>query len=77
MPVVSVQKDAEQLSLTFVAEFPVDVQRVWQLWSDPCQLERWWGPPTWPATVESHDFVVGGGSEHHMTGPDAESAPGW
>ena len=77
MPVVSVQKDAEQLSLTFVAEFPVDVQRVWQLWSDPRQLERWWGPPTWPATFESHDFVVGGGSEHHMTGPDAESAPGW
>lgn len=77
MPVVSVQKDAEQLSLTFVAEFPVDVQRVWQLWSDPRQLERWWGPPTWPATFESHDFVVGGGSRYHMTGPDGESAPGW
>lgn len=77
MPVVSVQKNVEELSLTFVAEFPVDSKRVWQLWSDPRQLERWWGPPTWPATFDSHDFVVGGGSKYHMTGPGGETSPGW
>ncbi len=77
MPVISSEKNVEQLSLTFVAEFPVDVRRVWQLWSDPRQLERWWGPPTWPATFNSHDFVVGGRSNYHMTGPDGEVAPGW
>lgn len=77
MPVISSEKNVEQLSLTFVAEFPVDVPRAWQLWSDPRQLERWWGPPTWPATFDSHDFVAGGSSKYHMTGPDGASAPGW
>lgn len=77
MPIVSSEKNTDQLSLTFVAEFPVDSGRVWQLWEDPRQLERWWGPPTWPATFDRHDFVVGGSSRYHMTGPDGQSAPGW
>jgi uncharacterized protein YndB with AHSA1/START domain len=77
MPIISSRKSPEDLTLTFVAEFPVDVQRVWRLWSDPRQVERWWGPPSWPATFDSHDFVVGGGAKYHMTGPDGEKAPGW
>jgi uncharacterized protein YndB with AHSA1/START domain len=77
MPIISSEKNAVQLSLTFIAEFPVDANRVWQLWADPRQLERWWGPPSWPATFDRHDFVVGGGSSYHMTGPDGQSAPGW
>ena len=49
---------------------------MWQVWSDPRQLERWWGPPTWPATFEEHD-VVGGGSRYYMTGPEGEKSRGW
>ncbi len=77
MPIISSEKNLDQLSFTFVAEFPVDVHRVWRLWADPRQLERWWGPPSWPATFDRHDFAVGGGSRYHMTGPDGELAPGW
>lgn len=77
MPIISSEKNPEQLSLTLVTEFPVEVGRVWRLWSDPRQLERWWGPPTWPATFERHDFVVGGTASYRMTGPDGGSAPGW
>ena len=60
MTVVSSVKNLEALSLTVVAEFDAGVERVWQIWEDPRQLERWWGPPTWPATFEKHDFVRGG-----------------
>ncbi|TFD44076.1 SRPBCC domain-containing protein [Cryobacterium sp. TMT1-2-1] len=77
MTVVSSHKDPEALTLTFVAEFDASVERVWQVWEDPRQLERWWGPPTWPATFDRHDFVQGGRSNYYMTGPDGEKARGW
>lgn len=77
MPFISSHKDAEALTMTMVAEFDAKVERVWQIWSDPRQLERWWGPPTWPATFESHDFVPGGKASYYMTGPEGEKAAGW
>lgn len=69
--------DRDALRFTFTADFDAPADRVWQVWEDPRQLERWWGPPTWPATFDRHDFVPGGESRYHMTGPDGEKAPGW
>jgi uncharacterized protein YndB with AHSA1/START domain len=77
MRVVSSHKDAEALTLTVVTEFDTSVERLWQVWQDPRQVERWWGPPGWPATFERHDLVVGGESRYHMTGPDGEISRGW
>ena len=77
MPVVSTRRDEAALTLTLVAEYEVSPERVWQLWADPRQLERWWGPPTWPATFEQHDFTVGGEATYYMTGPNGEKARGW
>jgi uncharacterized protein YndB with AHSA1/START domain len=31
---------------------------------------RWWGPPSFPATVEEHDLTPGGTVTYFMTGPD-------
>ena len=70
MPVTEVRKDAEKLTMTLTAEFQATPERVWQLWADPRQLERWWGPPGYPATFTAHDFRVGGRSEYFMTGPE-------
>jgi uncharacterized protein YndB with AHSA1/START domain len=77
MTVVSSIKDSDALTLTFVAEFDASVERVWQVWEDPRQLERWWGPPTCPATFARHEFVVGGQSRYYMTGPEGEKSRGW
>ncbi|GAA2724432.1 SRPBCC family protein [Cellulomonas aerilata] len=77
MTVVSTQQDTERLTLTIVAELAAAPERVWDLWADPRQLERWWGPPTWPATFVEHDLVPGGRSHYVMTGPDGEQAHGW
>ena len=60
MPVISSTTNLEALSLTLVAEFDAAVKRVWQIWEDPRQLERWWGPPGYPATFEGFDFQPGG-----------------
>lgn len=77
MTVVSSTKNLEALSFTLVTEFDADVKRVWQVWEDPRQLERWWGPPTWPATFEQLDFQPGGMAAYYMTGPDGTKARGW
>jgi uncharacterized protein YndB with AHSA1/START domain len=77
MTVIDVRKDPQALTLTFVAEFDAPVEQVWQVWADPRRLERWWGPPTWPATFVEHQFVVGGRSRYYMTGAEGEKAGGW
>jgi uncharacterized protein YndB with AHSA1/START domain len=77
MSVISVDKDFDSLTLTLVAEFDAPIERVWQLWADPRQLERWWGPPSHPATVERHDLTPGGDVTYFMTGPDGEKHRGW
>ena len=77
MTLVSTNPDTQARTLTVVAEFAAPPSRVWQLWSDPRQLERWWGPPTWPATFLEHDLVPGGSARYVMTGPAGEQAGGW
>lgn len=77
MSVTSIDKDLDTLTLTLIADFDASPERVWRLWADPRQLERWWGPPTYPATVEEHDLTAGGTVTYYMTGPDGEKYRGW
>jgi uncharacterized protein YndB with AHSA1/START domain len=77
MTVTAVRKDLDALTMTLNAEFEASPERVWQLWADPRQLERWWGPPTYPATVTSHDLRTGGRVEYHMTGPTGDQPKGY
>ena len=77
MTFVSSTKDLDNLTLTFVTEYTASPDRLWQVWEDARQLERWWGPPTWPATFTRHEFEEGGESRYYMTGPDGEKARGW
>jgi uncharacterized protein YndB with AHSA1/START domain len=60
MSVTSVEKDLEALTMTVTADLDATVDRAWQLWADPRQFERWWGPPGYPATVVDHDLRAGG-----------------
>jgi uncharacterized protein YndB with AHSA1/START domain len=77
MTVTSVRKDPDALTMVLTAEFDASPARVWELWADPRQLERWWGPPTWPATFTAHDLAPGGHVEYHMTGPTGDEAHGF
>ena len=68
MTVTNVHKDVEALKLHVTAEFDAPIDRVWQMWEDPRRLERWWGPPTYPATFLDHDLTPGGHVSYYMTG---------
>ncbi len=77
MPITSVSSDPKTLTLTVVADYPVSVERLWEAYADPRQLERFWGPVEWPATFTRHDLAVGGESRYFMRGPKGERAHGW
>lgn len=77
MPITSVSSDASALTMTVIADYPVPVERLWDAYSDPRQLERFWGPEQWPATFTRHDMAVGGWSNYYMTGPDGTKSAGW
>lgn len=77
MPVTDVIKDPETLTLTVAAEFAAPVERVWDAYLDARKLERFWGPPTWPAQFTRHDAAPGGLSHYAMTGPEGERAHGY
>lgn len=77
MPVTSIQKDLDALTMTIVADFPVPVSRLWNAYADPRQIEKFWGPPEYPATFTRHDVAPGGRSDYFMTGPDGSSHGGY
>lgn len=77
MSVIDVRKDPDTLTMAVDAEFDASTERVWQLWADPRKLERWWGPPTYPATVTDHDLRPGGHVAYHMTGPEGDRHHGY
>lgn len=76
MPVTDVITDADNLTMTVVADFAAPIERVWSAYSDPRQLERFWGPPGWPATFTAWDHTVGGRAQYSMNGPRGEKSSG-
>jgi uncharacterized protein YndB with AHSA1/START domain len=72
MPVTSVNTDLNTFSLTLVADFTAPLARLWNAYMDPRQIERFWGPPMYPATFFRHDAIVGGRSVYKMTGPTGD-----
>lgn len=76
MPVTDVDKNIDALTLTITAEFDADAEQLWELWSDPRQLERWWSPPSHSSTFVEHELTVGACTTYFMTGPDGEKHHG-
>lgn len=72
MSVTSIDKDPDALTMTVTAHLDATVDRAWQLWADPHQFERWWGPPGYPTTVVDHDLRAGGRITFYMSGPEGD-----
>ena len=76
MPVTDITTDAENLTMTLTADVDAPVDRLWRAFTQPAQLERFWGPPGWPATFTAFDFSVGGHAHYAMTSPQGEKSRG-
>jgi uncharacterized protein YndB with AHSA1/START domain len=77
MTVTDVRKDLTARTMTITAEFDATVEQVWRMWADPRLLERWWGPPTYPATVVEHDLTPGSRVAYFMTSPEGDRYHGY
>lgn len=77
MSAVDITKDLENATLVVTSVFAASSDRVWRLWADPRQLERWWGPDPYPATVVDHDLRPGGHVSYYMTGPEGDQHKGF
>ena len=77
MGVTGVTRDTAARTMTLTAEWDAPPERAWRLWADPRRLERWWGPPEYPATVTEHDLRPGGRVAYVVTGAEGDPFPGW
>ncbi len=77
MPVIDVTKDPGTRTLRLTARFAAPLERVWQVYADPRQLEQVWGPPTYPATFVRHELRPGGRMNYYMTSPEGARFAGF
>ncbi len=56
--------------------FDAPRELVWQAWTDPAHIARWWGPRGFTTTIEEMDVRPGGAWRHVMHGPDGANYPG-
>jgi uncharacterized protein YndB with AHSA1/START domain len=65
---VNVQK--KDLVVTRFIDFPIEL--VWQAWTDPEQIKRWWGPKYYSSPTCKIDLRVGGKFFFCMRAPQAQ-----
>ncbi len=64
---------SNEIWLTRVYDAPV--RAVWDAWTMPEQVEKWWGPRGFTLTTHSKDLRVGGSWRYTMHGPDGVDYP--
>jgi len=65
--------DTKDIVITRMFDAPVS--RVWQVWTTPEELMKWWGPKDFTAPVIEIDFKVGGQYLYCMHGAPGPGMP--
>ncbi len=65
---MSAKKPSNEIKLTRIYNAPV--KTVWDAWTDPKQVAKWWGPRGFTLTTHSKDLKTGGHWNYTMHGPD-------
>jgi uncharacterized protein YndB with AHSA1/START domain len=64
---------SNELRITRIYEHPL--RMVWDAWTDPNQVAKWWGPRGFTLTTHSKDLRSGGNWVYTMHGPDGIDYP--
>ena len=64
--------DESTAELVITRTFDAPARLLFEAYSKPEHLERWFGPKGWPLTLCEVDFRTGGRFRFQMTGPDGE-----
>jgi uncharacterized protein YndB with AHSA1/START domain len=60
-------------TLTIEKSFDAPVQLVWEAWTKPANIAKWWGPKGMNVQVLEHDFKVGGKWKYSMQMPNGNA----
>lgn len=60
---------AETKEIIIERVFNATVEKVWQAWTNPDYISKWWGPKDFTAPTIKNDFRVGGKYLYCMRGP--------
>lgn len=66
-------KNNNKLKITRVYDAPL--KSVWDAWTDPKQVAKWWGPRGFSITTHSKELKTGGHWHYTMHGPDGTDYP--
>jgi uncharacterized protein YndB with AHSA1/START domain len=64
---------SREIVITRVFDAPREV--IWNAWTDPKQVVRWWGPRGFSLTIHEMDVRPGGVWNHTLHGPDGTDYP--
>lgn len=67
--------DTGDRTLLVTRDFDAPRELVWEAWTDPEHVVRWWGPNGFTTTIEKMDVRPGGVWKHVMHGPDGTDYP--
>ncbi len=70
---MAVKNKSNELKIIRVYDAPL--KAVWDAWTDPAQVAKWWGPRGFTLTTHSKDFRSGGSWRYTMHGPDGVDYP--
>lgn len=62
--------NASNRTLTIKKVFDAPVKLVWEAWTNPDHIMKWWAPPGMKINMISYDFKVGGEWKFSMPMPD-------
>ena len=65
----------ESKQLVIQREFDAPRSILWEVWTKPEHIEKWWGPRCFTTRVTEMDFRAGGKWNYIMTGPDGMEYP--
>ena len=69
-------QQSKETEIVINREFTAPRQLVWDVWTQPKHIEKWFGPKGFDTRVEKFDFKVGGRATYVMVGPDGKEYPG-
>lgn len=67
--------ETSETSLTIRRTFDAPRERVWAAWTDPAEVDQWWGPDGFSTTTDAMDVTPGGVWTFEMVGPEGETFP--
>jgi uncharacterized protein YndB with AHSA1/START domain len=67
------ENELEKRTLTIRKTFDAPVDLVWEAWTQPNHIARWWGPKGMAIDVVEHNFHVGGVWRYVMPMPDGSN----